>query len=78
MTSHQPRSPFERLKEHYDHAELVCQECGFEDEAGTWEASTDGATIVYHHTCPKCGAERVHSLKLSDSDAAREHAQKRR
>ena len=78
MTSNGTRSPFERLRAHYDHDELVCRECGFEDEAGTWEAATDGATIVYHHTCPKCGAEREHRLEVSSPDVARDHAQKRR
>jgi len=71
------RSPFERLTEQYDNEEIVCQECGFEDEPGTWDAETDGATIVSHHTCPNCGAERDHRLTVSGPDVAREHVEKR-
>lgn len=75
MTSNGSRSPFERLKEHYDHEELVCRECGFDDEDGTWDVETDGSDIVYHHTCPKCGAEREHGLELSDHESASEYAE---
>ena len=78
MTSNGSRSPFERLKEHYDHEELVCRECGFEDEGGDWDAEADGANIVYTHTCPRCGAEREHTLGLSDRETAQEHVQEQR
>jgi hypothetical protein len=73
MTSNDSRSPFERLKEYYDHEELVCRECGFEDEEGTWEAETDGGNIVYHHTCPKCDTVREHRIELSDNESGAEY-----
>ncbi|KOX97398.1 MULTISPECIES: HVO_0649 family zinc finger protein [Halorubrum] len=77
MASDRSRSPFERLKEHYDHEELVCPACGFEDEDGAWDAEADGADIVYTHACPRCGAEREHTLELSDRETALEHVEKR-
>ena len=73
MVSDSSRSPFERLKEYYDHEEFVCQECGFEDEEGTWDAEADGADIVYTHTCPKCGAEREHTMELPDHESVQRH-----
>jgi predicted RNA-binding Zn-ribbon protein involved in translation (DUF1610 family) len=78
MGSDGSRSPLERLKRHYDQEELVCPECGFEDEEGAWEAEADGAQVLYRHTCPKCGAEREHELAVSDADAARDHVRTRR
>jgi|GEM_PF-308766 len=77
MTSNSSRSPFERLKEYYDHAELVCRECGFEDEEGAWNAETDGADIHYTHACPRCGARREHTLGVSNRKTARKHVRER-
>lgn len=77
MASKGSRSPFERLREHYDHEELVCHECGFEDAEGAWDATSDGADIVYRHTCPKCGAERQHRMELATHTAAEEHVEHR-
>ncbi|ERH10568.1 MAG: hypothetical protein J07HX64_02344 [halophilic archaeon J07HX64] len=68
MRSNGGHSPFERLKQYYNHEERVCQECGFEDRYGTWDAETDGSDIAYTHTCPRCGAEQEHTLELSNHD----------
>lgn len=59
------RSPMERLKSYYDHQELVCTECGFEDEPGSWQSETNGHEVHYYHECPSCGAVRQHSMTLS-------------
>ncbi|MEZ3163596.1 HVO_0649 family zinc finger protein [Halorubrum sp. RMP-47] len=75
--SDRSRSPFERLREYYEHEERVCPECGFEDEEGAWEAEADGADVVYTHTCSECGAERRHSLELPDRETALEHVERR-
>lgn len=64
MTADSDRSPMERLRNYYDHEELVCPECGFEDETGTWESETDGQEVHYSHECPSCGAVREHTLRL--------------
>jgi len=77
MGSNRSRSPFERLKKHYDHEEFVCPECGFDDRGGTWDAEADGAHVVYRHTCPKCGVEREHTLEVSSPGAARDHVRSR-
>ncbi|WP_276258556.1 HVO_0649 family zinc finger protein [Haloglomus litoreum] len=58
------RSPMERLQSYYDDEELVCPECGFEDDPGSWESETDGRQVHYHHECPSCGAVREHTLDL--------------
>lgn len=74
MVSESGRSPFERLRAHYDHELSVCPACGHEDEEGGWTAETDGAGVVYRHVCPSCGAEQEHKLQLSDRETARRHA----
>lgn len=66
MANDPNRSAFERLKEHYDHEELVCPDCGFEDEDGSWASETDGSVIEYSHECPSCGALREHTVDLSE------------
>jgi predicted RNA-binding Zn-ribbon protein involved in translation (DUF1610 family) len=68
MRSNSVHSPFERLREYYNHEDHICQECGFNDRYGTWDAETNGADIAYTHTCPRCGAEREHRLALSDQE----------
>lgn len=65
MATHGKRSALEQLKEYYDHQELVCSECGFEDEEGTWEGQTNGGVVEYYHECPSCRATRGHTIDLS-------------
>lgn len=65
MTEDRTRSAFERLQEHYDHEELICPDCGFEDEEGSWTSETDGRVVEYSHECPSCGAVREHTIDLS-------------
>lgn len=72
IVSHGNRSAFERLKTYYQRAEPVCPECGHEYEEGAWTAETDGAGVVYRHTCPSCGAERAHSVRFGDRGSSRE------
>lgn len=64
MSDTNNRSAFERLKAHYDHEELVCPECGYEDEDGQWVSETDGSVVKYNHECPSCGAVRAHTIDL--------------
>ena len=54
----------ERLRNYYDHEELVCPDCGFEDETSSWESETDGQVVRYSHECPSCGAVREHALSV--------------
>ncbi|MFB6072041.1 MAG: HVO_0649 family zinc finger protein [Halobacterium sp.] len=56
------RSPFERLKAHFDENDLECPECGHFDEDGEWQAETDGARVIYRHGCPSCAT--VHSRTI--------------
>lgn len=65
MTVEPDRSPLERLRNYYDHEELVCPECGYEDEEGSWESETDGHLVHYYHECPRCDAVREHTLELT-------------
>jgi len=58
------RSALERLTEYYDDTELVCSECGFEDEEGHWRSETDGGVVEYTHECPECGAVGEHTLTV--------------
>lgn len=50
-------TPFERLKNRFDR-DMVCSECGYDDEEGEWLSETDGSRIVYQHICPSCGKVR--------------------
>lgn len=65
MVQHGERSALEQLKRYYEHEELVCTECGFEDESGSWESRTNGGVVQYHHECPSCRAVREHTINLS-------------
>ncbi|WP_135304347.1 HVO_0649 family zinc finger protein [Haloarcula amylovorans] len=65
MEGHSEKSPMELLKHHYDETELVCPDCGYEDEEGSWSSETDGREIHYEHECPSCGAVREHTLSLN-------------
>lgn len=65
MESAGDRSPMERLKQYYDHEELVCPECGHEDENGNWKSETNGSEVHYTHECPCCGAVREHTMDLA-------------
>lgn len=66
MTPDANRSPLERLRAYYEHEELVCPDCGYEDEDGNWTSETDGGVVQYRHECPQCGAVREHSLDVAD------------
>lgn len=59
-------SPFERLTTHMDDVDLVCPDCGYEDEDGSWSAKTNGDTVLYCHVCPSCGSIRKRTFELGE------------
>ncbi|WP_303659904.1 HVO_0649 family zinc finger protein [Haladaptatus salinisoli] len=59
-------TPFERLTSHMEGEDLVCPDCGYEDNGGEWKAKTNGSQILYRHLCPSCGAVRKRTFDLSD------------
>jgi predicted RNA-binding Zn-ribbon protein involved in translation (DUF1610 family) len=61
-------TPFEYLRGHYDDTDLTCPACGYEDDGGRWRAGTSGATVLYRHDCPKCGAASTREIHLRDSE----------
>lgn len=64
MASHASGStPFERLKSRFDR-DMVCPECGYDDEEGEWLSTTDGSQVVYQHICPSCGKVRQSNYTL--------------
>lgn len=65
MTTNGNRSPMERLRAYYDHEELTCPDCGYEDDNGGWESETDGKQVHYYHECPSCDAVREHTLRFA-------------
>ncbi|MFC6955086.1 HVO_0649 family zinc finger protein [Halorubellus litoreus] len=65
MATEDGLSPMERLRSHYDHEELTCAECGYEDDDGHWQSETNGSEVHYFHECPQCGAVREHTLSIS-------------
>lgn len=58
-------TPLERLQRRYEMTDTKCPECGHVDEDGNWTSESNGRRIVYHHTCPSCGADRDHTFRLS-------------
>lgn len=59
-------TPFERMASHMEHEDLVCPECGHEDEDGSWQARTSGEEVHYSHVCPSCGAIRKRTYDLTE------------
>ncbi|OYR53689.1 hypothetical protein DJ73_06795 [Halorubrum sp. Ea1] len=57
-------SAFDRLRARLDGSALACEECGFVDDAGEWEAVTTGGTVEYRRECPSCGTEHVRRYRL--------------
>lgn len=57
-------TPFERVASHMEHEDLVCPECGHEDEGGRWRVRTNGVRVRYSHVCPSCGAIRKRTYDL--------------
>lgn len=57
------RSPFETLKAVFDETELKCEECGYFDNEGAWDATTDGSAVHYEHVCPSCGIRNVRTIE---------------
>ena len=74
MTVDTERSPMERLRSDYDHEELVCPECGYEDEPRSWESETNGQEVHYVHECPSCGASANTACSCRRTDCRRASA----
>ncbi len=56
MAAKSSRSPFERLRQHYEDKERKCIECGYVDTEGHWRVTKRGREIHYQHICPRCDA----------------------
>jgi predicted RNA-binding Zn-ribbon protein involved in translation (DUF1610 family) len=59
-------NPLERLGSRFDDVDLVCSDCGFEDDDGSWTSVTSGDRILYRHVCPSCGSIRKRTLRLGE------------
>jgi predicted RNA-binding Zn-ribbon protein involved in translation (DUF1610 family) len=59
-------SLIDRLNSRYEGTDLTCPACGYEDDDGSWRASTNGRRIDYRHLCPSCGNLRVRTVTLGD------------
>ena len=59
-------TPFERLRSRYDHEDLVCPACGYEDAEGRWLAATTGERVRYRHVCPSCGNIRSRTFRFGE------------
>lgn len=57
-------NPLERLGSHFDDVDLVCPDCGFEDDGGSWTSEISGDRVRYRHVCPSCGSIRKRTLRL--------------
>lgn len=63
MAPRPTRSPFETLKQVFDESALECEGCGYYDEEGAWDATTDGSAVHYEHVCPSCGMRNVRTIE---------------
>ena len=59
-------TPLDRLRDHYDHVDMTCPECGYEDADGEWVSETDGSQIRYQHICPSCGKVQHRTITLKE------------
>lgn len=59
-------NPLERLGSRFDDVDLVCPDCGYEDDDGSWTSVTSGDRILYRHVCPSCGSIRKRTLRLGE------------
>lgn len=57
-------SLIDRLNSRYEGTDLTCPEYGYEDDDGSWRASTNGRRIDYRHLCPSCGRLRIRTVRL--------------
>ena len=64
LSSYGGTSAFDRLRARLDGRSRACEECGFVDEEGAWEAVTTGATVEYRRECPSCGTGHVRRYRL--------------
>jgi len=63
-SSYSGTTAFDRLRARLDGRPSVCEECGFVDEAGEWEAATTGGFVEYRRECPSCGTETVRRYRF--------------
>ncbi|WP_458188007.1 HVO_0649 family zinc finger protein [Haladaptatus sp. NG-WS-4] len=56
MAVNSSRSPFVKLRKHYEETARRCRKCGFVDEEGEWRVTARGGSIHYQHICPRCDA----------------------
>ncbi|GAA0227162.1 HVO_0649 family zinc finger protein [Haladaptatus pallidirubidus] len=56
MAAKQSRSPFVRLRKHYEKTERRCTKCGFVDDDGKWRVTARGGEVHFQHICPRCDA----------------------
>ncbi|THE66075.1 hypothetical protein D8Y22_03890 [Salinadaptatus halalkaliphilus] len=59
------RSPFERLRQKFDDADLECRSCGYLDLEGGWRVTTSGSRVQYQFACPSCGAVETREVRLA-------------
>ena len=62
MATRGARSPFDRLRQHYEDRKLRCPECGFVDDDGDWVATAKDGKLRYQHVCPRCRAADTYVL----------------
>jgi predicted RNA-binding Zn-ribbon protein involved in translation (DUF1610 family) len=63
-TSNRGMNPLDTLRDRYDHVEMVCPACGYDDADGKWISETDGAEVVYEHACPSCEKVTVRRITI--------------
>lgn len=63
-------SAFDRLRARLNGRPHACEECGFVDEEGSWEAVTTGATVEYRRSVRAAGPS-VSSGTSSEKAAGR-------
>ncbi|MGA9401672.1 HVO_0649 family zinc finger protein [Haladaptatus sp.] len=63
MKPYANRSPFDRLRQHYERKERACVECGYVDLDARWSVTKRGHEIHYQHVCPRCDSIETHVLR---------------
>ncbi|MCO8243031.1 MULTISPECIES: HVO_0649 family zinc finger protein [unclassified Haladaptatus] len=66
MATRSSRSPFDRLRQHYEHKEHKCIKCGYIDTDTHWRVTKRGHEIHYQHICPSCGNVDTRVLRYGE------------
>lgn len=58
------RSPFDKLRQKFNETDLRCDECGYVNPKGSWQAVAAGSHVHYQRVCLSCGVIETRVVQL--------------